>query len=143
MLMTLLQKFCVYGCLGLLLEVFFTGFHSLITGNRRGTCQTYIWMLPIYALAALSMEQLHDWLRWGVWLNALIYVPLIYLFEFCSGFVLKKFLGRCPWDYGAVKYGIMGLIRLDYAPIWFIVALFFDSICAWIDTALSVVSKIA
>lgn len=138
-----LQKLLVYGCLGLLLEVFFTGFHSLITGNRRALCQTYLWMFPIYALAACSMEQLHNWLRWGIWLNALIYVPLIYLFEFVSGFILKKTLGRCPWDYGVVKYGIMGLIRFDYAPIWFIVALFFDYICGWIDTALGVVSKIA
>ena len=143
MIVTLIQKFFVYGCLGLLLEVFFTGFHSLVTGNKRGTCQTYIWMLGIYGLASLCMEQLHNWLRWGMLLNALIYVPLIYLFEFISGFILKKVLGRCPWDYGAVKFGIMGLIRFDYAPIWFIVALFFDYICEWVETALQVVSKIA
>jgi hypothetical protein len=27
--------------------------------------------------------------------------------------------GRCPWDYSQKRYHFKGLIRWDYAPIWF------------------------
>ena len=55
----LFQKFLLYGCLGLLLEVFFTGLHSLYTKNWRPTSQTYLWMHPIYGVTALGLEASH------------------------------------------------------------------------------------
>ena len=136
-------KLFLYGNIGLLIEVWFTGIHSLITKNYRGTSVTYVYMFLIYGLTAMVLEQLHHWLRWGMFLNALVYVPTIYLMEFTSGWVLQKLLGRCPWDYGNAKYGIMGLIRLDYAPYWFLIALFFDAICGWIDVVLNKIVLVA
>lgn len=41
--------------------------------------------------------------------------------------MLKKAF-KCPWDYSKCKYNIKGVIRLDYAPIWFIVGLFYENV---------------
>ena len=32
----------------------------------------------------------------------------------------------CPWDYSDAKYNIDGLVRLDFAPAWFILGLVFE-----------------
>lgn len=131
--MKILFQILSFGLMGMLLECFFTGFHSVvIERNFRAPCKTYLWMLPIYGIGGFILNFIHNNVVldvWYVWRNAflmagLIYTPLIFIFEFTSGWVLKKIVGRCPWDYGEAKYGIMGLIRLDYAPFWFILTLF-------------------
>ena len=57
-----------------------------------------------------------------------IYMLCIYMAEYTSGWGLQHFVGACPWDYSQCKYHINGFIRLDYAPVWFGVGLFFESI---------------
>ncbi len=52
----------------------------------------------------------------------------IYMAEYASGWGLQRIAGVCPWNYSQSKYHINGLIRLDYAPVWFGVGLFFESI---------------
>lgn len=47
-------------------------------------------------------------------LRGSIYACLIFLGEFCSGSLLKKY-DLCPWDYSNARWNICGLIRLDYA----------------------------
>ncbi|HEY4490795.1 MAG TPA: hypothetical protein VI958_02300, partial [Acidobacteriota bacterium] len=80
----------------------------------------YIWMFPIYGLAAFLFEPLHDALRdWHWVLRGLVYVAGLYLVEFTTGLALKRLTGKCPWDYSAKKYHFKGLIRWDYAPVWF------------------------
>ena len=36
--------------------------------------------------------------------------------------------GLCPWDYGKSRFHIYRIIRLDYAPWWFLAGLFFEKI---------------
>ena len=50
-----------------------------------------------------------------------------YLVEFISGSFLKQF-GMCPWDYSGVPLQYHGVIRLDYAPLWFTAGLIFEKI---------------
>ena len=49
----------------------------------------------------------------------------IFAGEFLSGLFLKKHR-ICPWDYSRAKFNIKGVIRLDYAPLWFTAGLFFE-----------------
>lgn len=49
----------------------------------------------------------------------MIYLILIFGWEFSTGFVLNLF-NACPWDYSWFPFNIMGLITLEYAPLWFI-----------------------
>lgn len=134
--MLILYKGLLYGCLGLLLEVFFTGFHSLWTRNWRATCQTYLWMWPVYGGTALLLELLHNHLHWPAMLAAVGYLPVIYGAEFGSGWLLEKLIGKCPWHYGNAKWGIMGLVRLDYIGWWYLAGLGFDLACGVIHRVL-------
>ena len=49
----------------------------------------------------------------------------IFTVEYTSGMYLKK-RGCCPWDYSDSPYHINGVIRLDYAPLWFLTGLFYE-----------------
>lgn len=137
-MLELLQRVFSYGCLGLLVEVFFTGAVSLYRRNWRATSQTYLWMLPIYGLGGVALEAVQNTLQWHWVAMAFVYVPLIFAFEFVSGWILKKLIGRCPWDYGNSRYSVMGLIRLDYAPFWLLVALIFHPVSVGLGSVLKV-----
>lgn len=51
----------------------------------------------------------------------------IFSTEFLTGAFLKK-RGMCPWDYSKAKLNVKGIIRLDYAPLWFITGLLYEKI---------------
>lgn len=137
-MLDVLQKIFSYGCLGLLVEVFFTGAVSLYRRNWRATSQTYLWMLPIYGIGGVTLEAIQTTLNWHWFAMAFVYVPLIYAFEFVSGWTLKRIIGRCPWDYGSTRYSVMGLIRLDYAPLWLLVAMLFYPVSIGLTQVLKV-----
>ena len=101
--------------------------------DRSLTGKTYLWMLPIWGAGGLCLEQLRHALvaadaGWG--LRGLAYVAAIYVIEYGSGWVLRAALGRCPWDYTGRGLHFRGLVRLDYAPAWFLCGLFFERVCA-------------
>ena len=48
---------------------------------------------------------------------------MAYTWEFIGGLVLNQFSAR-TWDYTDYKYDVMGLIALEYAPLWFCSGLF-------------------
>lgn len=128
----LIQKFFLYGCIGLLIEVFFTSIASLIKKNWKGTGVSYIWMLPIYGFTALCLEGISESVPWPFYLKALLYVPVIYGMEALSGWTLKTTIGVIPWDYGKSHWTPMGLINLKYAPFWLILAMAFEPISVYL-----------
>ena len=52
---------------------------------------------------------------------------LCFTVEYLSGRLLWKH-DLCPWDYGKSRFHIHRIIRLDYAPWWFLAGLFFEKI---------------
>jgi len=123
----MLLRYIVYGLSGLLLEIFWTGIGSLISGDFTLTGHTYIWMFFIYGLAVF-LEPLHDRIRGEHFLlRGLTWVTLIYFIEFITGFLLDLIIGYCPWDYRkSTSYTLYGYIRLEYFPAWFVVGLIFE-----------------
>lgn len=119
----MLQRVVAYGCLGVLVEVIFTGIRSILRGNWNATGTSYLWMFLIYGAGGLLLETTHNILNWPGPVAALVYVVEIYMIEFSSGYLIKHWTGKIPWDYGAGKYTIMGLVRLDYAGFWYILSL--------------------
>ena len=121
------MRFLIYGMAGWCFEIFFTGIKHGI--QSKGTDwslsgKSYLWMLPIYGLAAFLFEPLHDSLRGFPWIvRGLIYSCGIFAVEFQTGWILRKFTGRCPWDYSEKRFHFYGLIRWDYAPLWFLFGL--------------------
>lgn len=114
---------------GVGLEVAFTSVQSLRARDRRLVGHSYLWMFPIYGLVypvlAVLWPVVGD-LPWPV--RGGIYMVALFAVEFSSGWLLRRALRSCPWEdgYRSARWGIHGLIRLDYAPAWFAVSLFFE-----------------
>lgn len=123
------KKFILFGVLGWCAEILWTGFCSLLAGDGALTAKTYLWMFPIYGLAALA-EPLFLALRkyCPLWQRCGMYILGIFIVEFLTGALLSGLTGACPWDYGSGPFSVMGWIRLDYAPLWAILGLFFEEV---------------
>jgi hypothetical protein len=133
MTLTRAQRFLVYGLAGWCSEVLTTAIRSRgRDGNWRLTGTTYLWMLPIYGVAAVLFEPAHDAARragWPWWRRALAWTGGIYVVEATSGELLRAVTGEVPWDYARprgrkpVPTHFRGLVRPAYAPVWFAVGL--------------------
>lgn len=122
------RRFLIYGLIGWLVEITWTGLGSLLQRDPTLECRTSIWMFPIYGMVAFfeplcdKIKDRHILIRGGV------YTICIFLVEYATGMLLIKFTGMCPWDYSDSLYNINGIIRLDYAPAWFGAGLLFERI---------------
>lgn len=129
-----MKRVIIYGLLGWCLEIVWTGLGSLISGDVRLTAKTYLWMFPIYGLAAVMFEPLHDEIRlWPLWARGSIWMLLCFSVEYLTGWMLRNTIGAAPWDYSSAFFHIHGLIRLDYAPAWFGAGLLFEKIHDWLE----------
>ncbi len=127
------QRFLIYGAIGWVVEVVFTGLGSIVQGNWNLTAHTYLWMFPIYGGAALAMEWLHNALRKRSFLlRGASYLALIYAVEYSTGWLLCQLLGACPWEYPAGSFTVNGFIRLDYAPAWLALGYLFEHVHNWL-----------
>jgi uncharacterized membrane protein len=125
----MLIRALLYGLLGWCTEIVWSASREKLTGRQtgwtlRGT--TYLWMLPIYGLLIfLLFEPVHNALRGWPWpLRGLIYMLGFFALEYATGWLLRRLIGACPWDYTIhSRWHVHGLIRLDYAPAWFLAGL--------------------
>lgn len=132
----LLGHAVIWGCCGLLVECFFTGINSVITGNNKATSTTYLWMFPIYSSAGFAFELIKLHLHPPALVAVLLYTPLSYIFEFAYGWLLFKLLGECPWKYKDTRWSVLGLVRLDYWPLWAALALAWHYFNPWLLNAI-------
>ncbi len=122
----LIKNFCRCGLGGWCLECFWTGLGSaLFHKDKCMSCKTSIWMFPIYGAAAFLAPLFHRMKNVPMPLRGITYMLLIYLGELLSGLLLKKH-HACPWDYSHAKMNFKGVVRLDYAPAWFMTGLLFE-----------------
>ena len=84
-------------------------------------------MFPIYGMAALLAPLSAALNKKPVLFRGCVYTFFIFLTEFITGKLLKKH-DLCPWNYENSKYNIAGVIRLDYAPLWFVTGLLYEFI---------------
>jgi uncharacterized membrane protein len=122
------HDFLTCGMVGCLMEFLFTGLKSLFIFKQRDLkCHSSLWMFPIYGMACFIKPFKNHYKNLNILKRGLIYTILIFIGEFISGSILKKF-DSCPWDYSDKKHNVKGLIRLDYAPCWFLAGLIFEQI---------------
>lgn len=125
------KHFLLCGGIGWCLEILWTGVHALFQKDFTLRGQSSIWMFPIYGCAALIgpvSKKLHQ-VRISTLGRGSIYTAGIFAAEYSTGMLLKYF-HACPWDYSSSPFNYQGVIRLDYAPVWFITGLFFEKILA-------------
>ncbi|MFL5320006.1 MAG: putative ABC transporter permease [Myxococcaceae bacterium] len=129
------KRFAFYGLVGWIIEVLFTGAsNAIIKKDSCATSQTYLWMHPIYGAAGLALEAVHTKLpRKQIGTRLAATVGVIYATEYLSGWILKRVLGKCPWDYTGKGVNVHGLVRLDYLPAWLLAAYLFEPVshAAW------------
>ena len=123
------RNFLLCGSLGWCLEVFWTGMHSLLSGEATMTGESSLLMFPIYGCAALIKPIYKKIASFPVLLRGSLYTGGIFLIEYISGSILKYF-HMCPWDYSSSPWQFHGVILIDYAPVWFFTGLFFEKILA-------------
>ena len=123
----LCKDFLKCGTLGWCLEILVSGAEALRRQDKTLTCHTSLWMFPIYGVAAcigpISKKIRHV----PILLRGCFYMAGIFGVELASGSVLKYFK-ICPWDYSSSQIQYKGLIRADYAPLWFLTGLLFEKI---------------
>lgn len=121
------EKFLLCGSVGWCLEIFWTGIHSLLDGHATMMGKTSLLMFPIYGCAAF-IEPVYRRISYSpAVFRGCLYTAGFFTAEFISGSVLKHF-GMCPWDYSSAPLQYKGIIRLDYAPLWFTSGLLFEKI---------------
>jgi hypothetical protein len=127
------ERALIYGLAGWCSEVVSTGIRSRGRDKDwRLSSHTYLWMLPVYGLAAVLFEPAYDAAKragtpwWG---RALMWTGGIYAVEAASGEAIRSITGEVPWDYSRPR-GVKpvpahwrGLVRPAYAPVWFAVGL--------------------
>lgn len=121
------NKFIFCGIIGWCLEIFWTGLHSFEMGRRDLMGHSSLWMFPIYGCAAIISPLSKLYRKCRTFTRGIIYMLHIFLGEYISGSLLKKY-HMCPWDYSKSRFHINGVIRLDYAPVWFLTGLLYEKL---------------
>lgn len=129
---SMIKRFFLYGIVGWSMEIVWTGLYSLLNGNVGLEAYTSLWMFFIYG-SAIFLEPLHDIIRdWNVVFRGIIWVVIIWGVEYSSGKLLLRVLDVYPWQYFG-PFAVEGLVRLDYAPAWFVAGLIFERIHITLD----------
>ena len=113
--------------IGWALEILWTGLHAFRMRNLKLTGNSSLWMFPIYGSAAFLAPVMRRLKGKSIFKRGLAYMACIFLGEYVSGRFLTR-RGICPWDYSRSPYQCQGVIRLDYAPVWFLVGLLYEKI---------------
>ena len=122
------EQFMKCGLTGWGLECFWTGLGSIcFEKNKKMECATSIWMFPIYGMASIMSPLCHNLEGKNIMFRGSVYTFFIFLTEFGTGSLLKK-KDCCPWDYSDAKSNYKGIVRFDYAPLWFLVGLLYEKI---------------
>ncbi len=128
----MLIRFCIYGLLGWCFEVAFTAITEKAWGRQqdwRLVGHSYLWMFPIYGLLAPLGEPIHNFMRPHFWLlRGIVYTAGIWLVEYGTGWLLRKFTGKCPWDYSMFRGHFKGIVALEFGPVWFMFGLAFEKV---------------
>lgn len=120
------------------MEIIFTSFESVAVGDFRLMARTSLLMFPIYGLGALLGPMTHRLDQWlgdsqtirkkdRFWRHGIHDMVLIFSAEYLFG-ALLRLASICPWDYSGRFFSVDGLIRLDFAPLWFCAGLIFEAI---------------
>ena len=128
-----MMRFIIYGLLGWNIEVVWTGWCTLVSGDINMVGRTSLWMFVIYGGGGILFEYVLSKIeKMNIFERGLIWMLLIFAVEFISGGILR-IIGITPWYYDGL-FSVAGLIRLDYGPLWFMVGLIFEKVHGYIDS---------
>lgn len=136
-----MKNFLKCGICGWCLEILWTGFHSFRRREMTLSGTSSLWRFPIYGAAGLIRPLYGLLKKKSIFFRGVIYMLLIFAAEFFSGTWLRRH-HCCPWNYEKARFNIQGVIRLDYAPLWFFSGLLFEALtCHSSKKAVTVFTK--
>jgi hypothetical protein len=123
----MIERAVVYAMFGWCAEIVWTALYDVVVAvrARRGVDwrlagRTYLWMFPIYGAGGLLFEHAHRLIGAWPWpARGAIYMLGCFAVEYVSGWAIRIATGKVPWDYSYARWNVQGVIRLDYAPVWF------------------------
>ena len=130
------RNFMLCGLTGWGLEILLTSVEGFAAGDMKFMGKTSIYMFPIYGMGIL-LGPIGKWVdSWigdrgqiavkdRIFRHGILDMVLIFFAENLTGTFLKS-LGICPWDYTGRMLSVDGVIRLDFAPFWFMTGLLFE-----------------
>ena len=121
------KQFVICGLCGWCMELLWTGLQSFRRRDPKLSANTSVWMFPIYGLACLIGPVSDRLSNIPLVIRGCTYAGAIYFTEYVTGTLLKK-NGMCPWDYSRAPHNVNGVIRADFAPLWFAAGLFYESL---------------
>ena len=101
-----ISNFLLCGSAGWCMEIFWTGLHSLFTGQKTLTGKTSLLMFPIYGCAAVIAPLSVKLSSFPFFYRGILYTAGFYLVEFISGSFLKQF-GMCPGITAVYRCNVM------------------------------------
>lgn len=123
----MLKRFIIYGLLGWNMEVIWTGLTSFSAENINLIGHTSVWMFFVYGSAVFIFEPVYRIIAdCNTFVRGCAWMALIFVIEFISGMILRS-IGIEAWYYDC-RFSVCGVIRLDYAPVWFAVGLIFEKV---------------
>jgi hypothetical protein len=112
-------RFAAYAALGWCADFAFNRALARRRGQPLRAIETSLWMLPVYGLVQPLYEPAHNALRRRPWpVRGAVYGAGFLAVEYASGRLLRRLLGKAPWDYSHARYHLHGLVRADYFPLW-------------------------
>ena len=127
---SVIWRFYFYGLQGLLTEILWTAIWDLfVASNWKLVGVSSPWAFFIYAFSHIFIEKVQPKLAsLPLALRGLIYLIWTYFWEFSTGYTLSIF-NACPWNYEPwFNWHFMGLITLEYAPLWYFGSIFAETI---------------
>ena len=121
----ILHNFIHCGILGWCLEITFTALNSFRRREFTLSGNTSVWMFPIYGMAAFLAPVCRMVKKYHFLVRGFLYALFIFSGEFITGSLLMR-RELCPWNYERSRWNLARVIRLDYAPCWFIAGLLFE-----------------
>ena len=122
-----MKNFMKCGICGWCLELLWTSLHSLSRPDSKMIGHSSVWMFPIYGMAAIIGPLSRKLKNQNIALRGMLYMNGIFTMEYLTGTLLKKH-DLCPWDSSNAPLNFHGVIRLDYAPVWFLTGLLFEKV---------------
>ncbi len=123
----LLTAFIHCGTLGWCLEILFTALQSFRRREKTGVGNTSVFMFFIYGMAIFLKPVCLLVRKLPLFFRGTVYMLCIFFAEYTTGFLLDK-KDLCPWNYERSRFHVGRLIRLDYAPLWFLTGLLFEQV---------------
>ena len=123
----MIKNFFKCGIAGWCMEFVWTSIMGIKNHDRKMMGKTSIWMFPIYGLGTVIKPLSSKLRKFNMIFRGFIYMAGIYFVEFISGTILQR-NNCCPWNYNKCKYNIRGVVRLDYAPLWFVAGLLLEKV---------------